>query len=83
MEDSEWTPQRAAQWLRRLVAGLSQQMPRFNSEPVHVTFGVDKVAIGQGFLQVLRSSPVSIIAPTVHTHPCYHRRYIILPSECH
>jgi hypothetical protein len=60
--DGEWYPQWAVQW-------LSQQMPRFNPEPVHVTLVMDKVAMGQGFLQVLRSSPVSITSQIVHTHP--------------
>jgi hypothetical protein len=52
-------------WLRRLVAGLSLQRPRL----VHVGFVVDKVALGQIFLQVLWFSPHqyhSIVA--LHTH---------------
>jgi hypothetical protein len=72
MEDGERNPQWAVQWLWRLVAVLSQQMPKFNPEPAHVSLVVDKVAMGQGFPQVLRSSPVSIIASIVHTHPFYH-----------
>jgi len=31
-------------------------------------FVVNKVALGQGFLPVLYSSPVSIIPPSLHTH---------------
>jgi hypothetical protein len=46
-----------------------------------VTLVMDMLAIGLGFLQVLRYSPVSIIAQTVHTHPFYYRRYIILPTN--
>jgi len=30
---------------------------------------------------VLRSFPATITAPIVHTHPFYHRRYIILPTD--
>jgi hypothetical protein len=40
----------AAPWLRRLVAGLSPRSPG----SVHVGFVVDKVALGQVFLRVLR-----------------------------
>lgn len=68
MDDGEQIPQWAAQWLRQLEDGLSQQMPKFNSELVHLISVVDKVAMRQGFLQVLRSSPVSL-PPAVHTHP--------------
>jgi hypothetical protein len=35
---------------------------------VHVVFTVDKVALGQVFLQVLRLSLVSVISPGLHTH---------------
>jgi len=50
-------------WLRRLVAGLSPRRPGFAPGSVHVGFVVDKVALGQVFLRVLRFSPVSIIPP--------------------
>jgi hypothetical protein len=43
-------------WLRSLVAGLSLRMPG----SMHVGFVVDKVALGQVFLRVLRFSCVSI-----------------------
>jgi len=56
-------------------------MPRFNPEPVHLKLVADKVSIGQGFLQVLRSFPASITAPIVNTQPFYRRRYIILPTD--
>jgi hypothetical protein len=52
---------RAVPWLRRLVAGLSPRRPVFAPKSVHVGFVVDKVALGQGFLRVLRFSPVSIV----------------------
>ena len=45
------------------------------------TLVMDKLAIGLGFLQVLRYFLVSITAPTVHTQPFYYRRYIILPTN--
>jgi len=35
---------------------------------VHVIFVMDKVALKQGFLRVLRCSLVSIIPPMLHTH---------------
>jgi len=35
--------------------------PRFNPRPVHVGFVVDKVTLGQVFLQVLQVFPVSVI----------------------
>jgi hypothetical protein len=43
-------------WLRPLVAGLSPRRPGL----IHVRFVVDKVALGQVFLRVLRFSPVNI-----------------------
>jgi hypothetical protein len=53
----------AVQWLRQLVAGLLPRRPGFALASVHVGFVVDKVALGQVFLRVLRFSPVSIILP--------------------
>jgi hypothetical protein len=44
-----------------LVAGFSLQSPGFASRAAHVGFVVDKVALGQVFLRVLRFSPVNII----------------------
>jgi hypothetical protein len=58
----------AVPWLRELVAGLPPRRPGFASGSVHVRFMVDKVALGQVFLRVLRFSPVSIIPPGLHTH---------------
>jgi hypothetical protein len=51
---------RAVPWLRRLVAGLSLRRPG----SIHVEFVVEKVALGQVFVPVLRFSPVSIIPPS-------------------
>jgi hypothetical protein len=53
--------------LRRLVAGLSPRRPGFTPGTVHVGFVVDNVALRQGFLRVLRSSPVNIISPWLST----------------
>jgi hypothetical protein len=44
------------QWLRRLVVGLSGWRPKLAPRAAHVGSVVDKVAIGQGFLRVLRFS---------------------------
>jgi hypothetical protein len=49
-----------APWLRSLVTGLSPQRPGFASGAIHVGFVMDKVALGQVFLRVLRFSPVNI-----------------------
>jgi hypothetical protein len=52
----------------RLVAGFSPRRPGFDLGPVHVMFVVAKLAMGQGFLRVLRCYPVSIIPPMLRTH---------------
>jgi len=57
----------AASWLRRSVAGFSPQGPGFDPRPVHVTFVVDKVALGQLYLPVLRLSPVRIMPLVLYT----------------
>jgi hypothetical protein len=57
----------AVPWLRQLVASLRLWRPRFVPGSVHVGFMVDKVALGQVFLQVLLFPPVSIIPPGLHT----------------
>jgi len=63
------TTARAVPWLRRLVAGLSPRRPGFAPGSVHVGFVVDKVALGQVFLRVLRFSPVNIHSTVaLHTH---------------
>jgi hypothetical protein len=48
-------------WLRRLVSDLSPQRPGFAPGLVSVGFVMDRVALGQGFLWVLRFYPVGII----------------------
>jgi hypothetical protein len=55
----------AVPWLRSLVAALSPRRPGFAPGSIHVGFVVDKVAVGQVFLRVLRFSPVSIIPPSL------------------
>jgi hypothetical protein len=50
----------AVPWLRSLVAGLSPRRAGFAPGSIHVGFVVDKVALGQVFLPVLRFSPVNI-----------------------
>jgi hypothetical protein len=57
---------RAVPWLRRLAPGLPPRRPGFDPGSVHVGFVVDKVALGQVFLRVLRFSPVSFIPPVLH-----------------
>jgi len=48
-------------WLRRLVAVLSPWRPAFAPGSVYVRFVVEKVALGQVFLRVLRFCSISII----------------------
>jgi hypothetical protein len=50
-------------WLRQLVADLSTWRPGFEPGSVHMGFVVDKVALGQIFLRVLRHPPVNIVPP--------------------
>jgi hypothetical protein len=50
---------------RSSVAGLSLRRPGFATGSIHVGFMVDKVALGQVFLRVLRFSPVDIIPPSL------------------
>jgi hypothetical protein len=65
-----------------LVAGLSPRRLGFDPGPFRVRFVVDEVAIGQGFLRVLRFSLVNIIPPILHTHSfIYYRHYINLAIE--
>jgi hypothetical protein len=58
----------AVPWLQRLVAGLSPRRPGFAPGSIHVGFVVDKVALGQVFLRILRFSPSNIIPPLLHIH---------------
>jgi hypothetical protein len=52
-------------WLRSLVAGLSPRRPGFAPASIHIGFVMDKVALGQVFLRVLRF-PLSIYAISFH-----------------
>ena len=45
-----------------------RQRPGFDPRPVHVRFVVDKVALGQAFLRVLRFIHVRIIPQLIHAH---------------
>jgi hypothetical protein len=60
-----FNPWLAVPWLRSLVVGLSPRRPGFTPGSIHVGFVVDKVALGQVFLRVLRFSPVNIIPPSL------------------
>jgi hypothetical protein len=68
LTEINFTLQRAVPWARRLVAGLSPRRPREDHSSVHVRFAVERVAMGQVSLPVLRFSSVSIILPVPHTH---------------
>jgi hypothetical protein len=50
-------------WFRGLISDLSPLWPGFAPGSLHVGFVVDKVALGQVFLRVLRLSRVNIIPP--------------------
>jgi len=47
--------------------GLPPRGPGFDPRPVYVGFMVDKVSLGQIFLQVHLFSPVIIILPMLYT----------------
>ena len=55
-------------WLRQLVAGLSLWTLIFSPMSVHMGFMVDKVALGQIFLNIAWFFPVIIILPLLHIH---------------
>ena len=57
----------AVSWLRRLVVGLSSRRPGFDLGSFHVRFVVDELDLGQVFVRVLPSSPLSITQPMLHT----------------
>ena len=71
----------AVPWLRRLVAGLSLRRPEFDPRSVHVKFVVDKVALRQVFLWVLRLFPVSAIPSMFRTHLHLHVALRILQQK--
>jgi len=56
---------RAVPWVIALVTSLSPHRPRFSPRQVHVRFMVDKLAVTEACLQVLRLSPGIIISTTV------------------
>jgi hypothetical protein len=56
---------KAVPHLRRLVSGILPRRPGFTPRPIHVGFVVDKVALGQVFLQVLRF-PTSVSFKLIH-----------------
>ena len=47
---------------------LSLSRPRFIARLVCVAFMVDILAVGQGFLWVLKCSLITIIPPMLHAH---------------
>jgi hypothetical protein len=51
----------AVPWLRWLVAGFSPRRPELAPSSVHVGFVVNKVALRQVFLRVIRFYPANII----------------------
>jgi hypothetical protein len=56
---------RAVPKLRWLVAGVSLRRAGFAPGSIHLGFVVDKVALGQVLLRILRFSPVNIIPPSL------------------
>jgi hypothetical protein len=61
LDESKSLPEPCYGWW--LVAGLLLWRCGFYSRPVHMRFVVNKVALGQVFLSVIKFSPVSIILP--------------------
>jgi len=49
-----------------LVSGLEIRVDGFNPRPINVGLVVNKVALGQVFLRVLRISPLSILPLKFH-----------------
>ena len=66
--EQNFTVTEVVSWFRQLVAGLWLRRTVLDPRPVHERSVVDKVAVGQVYLRVLRFSPVSIIPPMLHTH---------------
>jgi hypothetical protein len=62
------------------VAGLSPQRMEFNPKPVYVEFVVDKMAVGQVFLQIFGFSPVSTIPPNFRAHLFSHHQNCVALS---
>jgi len=57
---------------KAVIAGLSPRAPEFDPRLGNVVFVVDRVALGQVFLPVLRFSPFTILAPFIHIHLYLH-----------
>lgn len=65
-------------------SGLSRWKNFMDGRPVYVIFLVDKVALGEDFLPVLRLSLVIIFPPVFHTHSFISVRLCAtLPIESH
>jgi len=61
-----------------LSCSLSPWRAGFSLRPVYVEFMLDRVAVGQVFLRVLRCTPVSINPPVLHARSFMnHWRYVI------
>jgi hypothetical protein len=60
---SECEDDRVVPWHRLIVAGLSPQRPGFVPGSVYVEFLVDKMALGQVFLEFFVLLLVNIIPP--------------------
>ena len=66
---------------KTLLAGLSLQIPGFDLWPVYVRFVVDRVAVEQDFLEILRSTPVSTIPLVLCFHPFVYHRHCKIITE--
>jgi hypothetical protein len=72
---------RACTMVRVFLSGHSSQWCRFNPRPIPVELVVDKVALGQVSVRVLRLHSVIIIPRMFQTHSCiYHCHYISFRS---
>jgi len=65
----------AVLWLRPLF-GLSSRRPLFNPRPVHVTFVLKIVSLGQVFIPVLQFPPVYRYT----NDPCASSSALLLPE---
>jgi len=62
--------------------GVCNVVNMFHFCKKNVSFAVDKMALGQLFLRVVRFSPVSVIPDMFSTHSFKHRRrYVILAAD--
>jgi hypothetical protein len=61
--------------MAQAVSGLSLWRPSFKSNPVYLGLLVDKMALAQVFLQVVKVSSVCIVLPILLSpfmHPSFH-----------